>query len=121
MTLLIAGYILWHVQAEVGGVVTVLMLGSPGHLDVNDVVGEIEAIPGVQNLHHVHLWMMQEHDTALEAHLVISQGHWGQGDMIKEQAKEVLKDQFGITHSTLELECARHACPSAQRIGHATT
>ncbi|MCF6232955.1 MAG: cation diffusion facilitator family transporter [Rhodobacteraceae bacterium] len=118
VTLMIAGYILWHVKAEIGGVVTVLMLGSPAHLDVDDVAQEIEAIEGVDGVHHIHLWMMQEHDTSLEAHLVIGEGHWARGDQIKDQVKSVLAERFSISHSTLELECARHACTEPQKIGH---
>jgi len=118
VTLMIAGYILWHVKAEIGGVVRVLMLGSPSHLDIEAVANAIEAIDGVDSLHHIHLWAMQEHDAALEAHLVIAPGNWQQGDAIKAAVKDMLGDQFTIRHSTLELECSRHACPEPTRIGH---
>ena len=120
VTLLIAGYILWHVKAEIGGVVSVLMLGSPPHLDLDDVVQGIEAIDGVEDVHHIHLWMMQEHDTSLEAHLVIGEGHWPRGDQIKGQVKSILAARFSISHSTLELECSRHACTKPAKIGHLT-
>jgi len=118
VTLMIAGYILWHVQTEISGVVRVLMLGSPPGLDIEEVAGAIEAEGGVEGLHHIHLWAMQEHDAALEAHLVIKAGSWGQADQIKAAVKQALKEQFGIAHSTLELECSAHACKEARRIGH---
>jgi cobalt-zinc-cadmium efflux system protein len=118
VTLMIAGYILWHVWAEIGGVVRVLMLGSPSHLDIEDVASAIEEIDGVDGMHHIHLWAMQEHDSALEAHLVIAQGSWGQADQIKSAVKAILADRFSIHHSTLELECSHHACAAPLRIGH---
>lgn len=118
VTLMIAAYILWHVWAEIGGVVRVLMLGSPAHLQVEDVAGAVEAMDGVDNLHHIHLWAMQEHTAALEAHLVISPGNWAQADRIKAAVKVVLADRFEIQHSTLELECSRHVCVQPARIGH---
>ncbi len=118
VTLMIAGYILWHVKAEISGVVRVLMLGSPQGLEIEQVAGAVEAVDGVEGLHHIHLWAMQEHDAALEAHLVIKAGDWGQADAIKGAVKQVLKDRFGIAHSTLELECSAHACKEAKRIGH---
>lgn len=118
VTLMIAGYILWHVKAEIGGVVSVLMLSSPANLDLDEVADGIEAIEGVDSVHHIHLWMMQEHDTSFEAHLVISEGHWQHGDQIKDLVKSLLAERFSINHSTLELECSRHACAEPQKIGH---
>ena len=118
VTLMIAGYILWHVRAEIGGVIRVLMLGAPAHLDIKEVASLVEGVDGVDGIHHIHLWAMQEHDAALEAHLVIAPGHWAQADQIKATVKAMLGDRFGIAHSTLELECSVHACEGAARIGH---
>lgn len=118
VTLMIAAYILWHVWAEIGGVIRVLMLGSPPHLDTEVVASAIETVEGVDSLHHIHLWTMQEHDAALDAHLVVAAGSWGQADRIKAAVKALLGERFGIRHSTLEMECARHACSGAARIGH---
>ncbi len=118
VTLMIAAYILWHVWAEIGGVVRVLMLGSPPHLNTEEIAGAIEALDGVDSLHHIHLWAMQENDAALDAHLVIVKGDWARADEIKAAAKAVLSDKFAVAHSTLELECANHACAEPVRIGH---
>ncbi|WP_121062061.1 cation diffusion facilitator family transporter [Chachezhania antarctica] len=118
VTLMISAYILWHVQMEIGGAIRVLMLGTPGHLDFNEVVGAVRAVPGVTDVHHVHLWQMQENDSALDAHVIIDEGAWGQADGIKAAIKDVLKGKFDIGHSTLELECAHHACDDPQLIGH---
>jgi len=117
VTLIIAGYILWHVQAEIGGVIRVLMLGSPPQLQVETVARAIEDIDEVQGVHHIHLWAMQEHAAALDAHLVIAPGAWGHADQIKQSVKARLNADFGILHSTLELECSIHACHGAARIG----
>lgn len=118
VTLLIAGYILWHVRAEIGGVIRVLMLGRPEGMQTETVAGAIEAVRDVENVHHLHLWAMQEHEPALDAHLVIASGAWDQADRIKAEVKVMLEDRFGIRHTMLELECARHACDRPERIGH---
>lgn len=118
VTLMIAGYILWHVKSEFGAVVRVLMLGSPAHLNTEDVLVAVEAVDGVDSIHHVHLWAMQERSAAIEAHLVIGEGHWANADDIKAAVKAMLNDQFNITHSTLEMECSRHVCVDSVRIGH---
>lgn len=118
VTLLIAGYILWQSFAEIGPVIRVLMLGSPPDVDCAAVVKAVRAVAGISDVHHVHLWRVQEHETALDAHVVIESGCWAEADKIKAAVKVVLAQEFGITHSTLELECAKHACADAPEIGH---
>ena len=117
VTLMIAGYILWMSYNEIGNVIRILMLGAPPEVSAAQVIETIEAIDGVQSVHHLHLWQMQEHEAALDAHLVIDPGRWGDADAIKQAAKARLKQEFGLGHTTLELECAKHACVGAGAIG----
>lgn len=118
MTLLIAGYILWQSIGEIGGSVRILMLGSPPDLDTAAVLDSMRAVAGVANVHHLHLWQMQEHETALDAHVVLQKGRWSEADHLKDTIKAVLHDKFGISHITLELECHRHTCKAPLDIGH---
>ena len=118
VTLLIAGYILWQSFSEIPAVIRVLMLGSPEGMDTDTVLKKMNTIEGVASIHHVHLWQMQEHETALEAHIVISKGKWNDADHVKGAVREMLKNEFAISHSTLEMECSIHACPTPQTIGH---
>jgi cobalt-zinc-cadmium efflux system protein len=60
---------------------------------------------------------MDEHHAALDAHVVIEEGRWNDADAIKERIKSVLSDRFDIEHTTLELECARHACGDPSEFG----
>lgn len=118
ITLLIAGYILWMAWSEIGGVIRILMLGSPPQLAPENVLQTAEAVDGVEALHHAHLWMMDEHQAALQAHMVIEPGAWGDADSIKQTVKTLLEDRHGLTHITLEMECAAHVCHGVKRIGH---
>ena len=92
------------------------MLGSPPDLDNSAVVAAIRNVEGVHDVHHVHLWQMQENQAALDCHVVISDGASGEG--VKTALKARLADEFGIQHSTLELEDLEHAHESAQLYGH---
>jgi cobalt-zinc-cadmium efflux system protein len=118
VTLLIAGYILWLSFSEIGAVIHILMLGSPPELDALELINKIKSIEGVADIHHVHLWQMQEHENAVDAHLAIAAGHWNNADAIKLQAKELLDKEFAISHSTFEIECSNHACDTPVVIGH---
>lgn len=106
MTLLIAGYVLYHGLHEIPKVIHLLMEGTPEGVKIKDVILGMETQSGVQNVHHVHIWQLDEQRNALEAHVVIDeQGHM---DEIKRDLKQLLKDRFSIDHSTLEFE--HHNC-----------
>ena len=117
VTLLIAGYILWQSFAEIRGVIRILMLGSPPDLETSKVLAHLQGIEGVADVHHAHLWQMDEHAAALDTHLVVEKGAWGRADAIKAAVKAALSDKFGIRHTTIEMECAAHACVGAGPYG----
>ncbi|MEY8118418.1 cation diffusion facilitator family transporter [Falsihalocynthiibacter sp. BN13B15] len=118
ITLVIAGYILWQSVTEIGGAVRILMLGSPPDLDTRAILKAIRAVSGVEDVHHLHLWQMQEHESAVDAHIVIKAGVWTEADRVKLAVKDALRDGFGLSHITLELECHVHACKDLQEVGH---
>ena len=102
ITLVIAAYILWHGLDQMRDVIHLLMEGSPAHLDRKDIIGKMEKIQGVKNVHHVHIWQVNENKIALEAHVVLED--ISQMDSVKTGLKHLLHDTYGISHSTLEFE-----------------
>lgn len=118
VTLGIAIYILWMAWGEIGGVVRILMLGVPPEMLPEDVLRSAETVEGVAGLHHAHLWQLDEHRSALQAHLVVQGGAWAQADRIKSEVKARLQADHGLEQVTLELECTQHQCKGPQRIGH---
>jgi cobalt-zinc-cadmium efflux system protein len=115
-TLLIAGYILWQSAAEMPGVVRILMLGSPPETDTRAVIDTMTGTPGCASVHHVHLWMMGEHEPALDAHVVLEPG----ADPVHTRAtiKARLAEAHHVHHSTLEIEHPADQCEDARAIGH---
>ncbi|MER3353352.1 MAG: cation diffusion facilitator family transporter [Hoeflea sp. D1-CHI-28] len=118
VTLGIASYILYLGFAEIGGPVRTLMLGAPPGIDGEALIETLCAIDGVAEVHHVHLWQMQEHEAALDTHVVLTADAWGRIEEIKAKVKQVLKQRFGIAHSTLEFEHADWAHENARLFGH---
>lgn len=117
VTVMIAGYILWQSVIEIGPVIRILMLGSPPQTETRAVLNAVRTTGGVKGVHHAHFWQMDEHRDALTAHVVIEEGRWSEADGIKSRIKTTLADRFGIEHTTLELECARHACVDPAEFG----
>lgn len=118
VTLGIAGYVLFLSLREIGGPIRMLMLGSPPGIDPYAVLDCVRAVPGVEDAHHAHFWQMQEHEASLDTHVVIENAAWPRQQKIKEDIKHMLQEQFGITHSTLELERADDAHRDAAPFGH---
>jgi cobalt-zinc-cadmium efflux system protein len=118
VTIMISIYILWHVKSEIGDTIRVLMLGAPPDLDPEEVATAIEATQGVREVHHVHLWSMQEQQPALTAHLVIDKDAWPRAEDIRSNVRQNLMDRFAIGHATLEVEQFESACIGSSRFGH---
>lgn len=118
ITIGIALYILYLAFTEIGGPIRTLMLGSPPDIDNETVVQAMRGVDGVADVHHVHLWQMQEHEAALDCHVVLTADGWGQIEKVKATIKDRLKDDFSIGHSSLEFEHEDRAHENADLYGH---
>ncbi|MCK7544790.1 cation diffusion facilitator family transporter [Marinobacter bryozoorum] len=118
ITIGIAGYILYLGLTEIGGTIRTLMLASPTNIDTDAVIQTLLDIEGVIDLHHVHFWQMGEHDSSLEAHVVVEDSLWDQLENTKYRIKRVLEQEFDINHSTLEFEHPDHTHKGARIYGH---
>ena len=87
----------------------VVLEGVPPEIDVTAVREALAATPGVEAVHHLHVWSITSSSAALSAHVVLT------GPLTlhaaQERAQEMkaeLAARFGIAHATIEVEC--HAC-----------
>jgi cobalt-zinc-cadmium efflux system protein len=116
VTLLISCYILWHAFVGIGPVIRILMLGAPPEPHAHDVLAAMEADEHVDEVHHLHLWQMDETETALEAHVVVTTE--AERDPVRHRLRAMLAERFGIGHATVEMETEATRCPQASTIGH---
>ncbi len=80
--------------------------GVPERIDLAAVAASLRSQPGVTEVHDLHVWAMSTTGYALTAHLVMPAGH--PGDSALEAIAAVLRRDFSITHSTLQIELASH-------------
>ncbi|WP_116132374.1 cation diffusion facilitator family transporter [Tropicimonas sp. IMCC34043] len=116
VTLGISVYILWHTLRELRPVIRILMLARPDGLAVEEVLEAMEAVPGVADVHHLHLWQMGEYENSLEAHVVLAQS--ADPVAVKSALKALLGARFDLSHTSLEFEGPRDQCRDAPRVGH---
>ena len=102
LTLIIAAYVLYQASTMLPKTIYILMEGTPDDITISDVINKMESITEVSNVHHVHVWQLDEHRNALEAHVVITD--YNIIEKVKVELKAILQQQFYIGHSTLEFE-----------------
>jgi cobalt-zinc-cadmium efflux system protein len=96
----------WSIVAET---VHILTEGTPRGIDLQEVAAYIQSFPGVENVHHLHIWGLSSRVRALSAHIVLQDQLISAGNTISSQIEQELEYRFGINHPTLHLEC--QACP----------
>ena len=87
--------------------------GVPAHIDLAAVRSQLEALPGVDRVHDLHVWATGTSDVVLTAHLVMPEGH--PDDAFFMAATHALRDRFRIGHVTLQVvrEPVMAACDAA--------
>ena len=84
----------------------------PEGIEADQVRAFLAAIPGVTEVHDLHVWGMSTTDTALTAHLVMPEGHPGDAMVLSISAR--LHDEFNIGHATIQIETdVSNACALA--------
>jgi cobalt-zinc-cadmium efflux system protein len=76
----------------------------PEGVDAGAVRSHLLALPGVTGLHDLHIWGMSTTETALTCHLVMPGGH--PGDATLTGVAQQLQHDFGIHHTTIQIELA---------------
>ena len=104
LTFLIAGFVFWQGLIMLPRTIHLLMEGSPENLSREEIKLSAINISGVEDMHHLHIWHLDEHRVALEGHVVVNVTEWKEVEAIKEQLKQMLKNKFNITHSAIEFE-----------------
>ncbi len=82
----------------------------PKGIDPGDVIEKLQALPGVESAHHLHIWALSTTENALTVHLVKPDS--GNDDQIIEQATHMLSHDFNIQHVTIQWERAVAGCPT---------
>jgi cobalt-zinc-cadmium efflux system protein len=101
VSLVIAGLIAvgsWRLLKEP---IDVLMEAAPAGIDVEEVAAAMAEHADVVEIHDLHVWTVTSDFPALAAHLVVRQG--ADRDRVRTRVEVVLRERFGIRHTTLQL------------------
>jgi cobalt-zinc-cadmium efflux system protein len=104
LTLAVSAVILWGAWDLLRQSLGLALQAVPAGIATGEVRELLSGLPGVAEVHDLHIWAMSTSENALTAHLVMPAGH--PGDAFLHSACGTLEERFGIHHATLQIEVA---------------
>lgn len=105
VSVLIGALILWNAWGILRQAIHILLESTPESIDIDIMVNDITKVEGVQGVHDLHVWSINESLRALSAHIVTDDISISAGTPIQNSINEVLAHKYNIHHATLQLEC----------------
>ncbi len=103
ITLVFTVTILYHSWKVIKTTLSVLMESTPEGIDPEKIAQTLREIPGVKEVHDLHIWSVSSHKIALSAHIVAESA-----PKILDTAHRVLEEKHGIRHMTIQVEDPSH-------------
>ena len=108
LTLLISIYLIYMSWEILLKSIRILMLFAPEHIKIDDVVNEVLKIEEIKNMHHVHIWQLNDQGSHLEAHIEFTEDiKLSEFDVICEKIEIALLEKFEINHCNFQPEFIR--------------
>jgi cobalt-zinc-cadmium efflux system protein len=105
LTILIALYLIYISFDLVKKSTQFLMLFTPDHINIKEIVREVHQIQGVGKLHHIHVWYLNEDELHLEAHLDCEKDiTMSEFNLLLADIEALLLEKFGINHVNIQPE-----------------
>ena len=105
ITVAVGVYIIYHTWGVVRQTVDILMQTTPRHIDIQEIRQSVEALSQVEDIHHLHVWQMDDEHIHLEAHLNMCKDiSLSEAQTVRHNVESILREKFGINHITLQIE-----------------
>jgi cobalt-zinc-cadmium efflux system protein len=108
LSMAIAAMIIWSSVTIVRETLNILLEGTPRALQLGDIRSAIGEVPGVLDVHDLHVWSLGSASHALASHVLIPEMPLSECTSILDAINCALRDRFRITHSTIQFEI--HGC-----------
>ncbi|HOC53361.1 MAG TPA: cation diffusion facilitator family transporter [Caldisericia bacterium] len=85
--------------------IKILMEQTPKGIDLDKLKNDVEKIEGISNLHHIHIWQIDEKNYLFEGHIKLKNDvPVSKADCIRKSVEDLLNNEFNISHSTIQIE-----------------
>jgi cobalt-zinc-cadmium efflux system protein len=85
----------------------VILEATPKDVDVLEMITTLKQIPGVLDVHDVHVWSITPELRAMNGHVLIPDMSTSEGENIRGQIEKVVREKYHIGHTTLQMECQK--------------
>jgi len=105
ITIFIAIYLILTSFNLIQEAIAILMQSSPKSVDIHDIESLAEHYPELKNIHHIHLWQLDDSNLILDAHLDFNEDlSISESAKFKQKLEKELLQKFSISHVTLQAE-----------------
>lgn len=104
LTFIIGVYIIKETLAIISETVEILMQAVPRGIDLKKIKEEIESLDEVKDLHHVHIWRLNDTNIHFEGHINLKENLTATEIVPLYSRIEEILGNYGITHSTIQIE-----------------
>jgi cobalt-zinc-cadmium efflux system protein len=112
LSILIGGLIIWTAADVTRESLNILLEGMPAGMELAAVKDAMRGVPGVIDVHHVHVWSLGSRAHALSCHAVIADMPPSESEKILFGIRHVLEHDFHIHHTTVQFE--HRPCPATE-------
>ncbi|MDK2908534.1 MAG: cobalt-zinc-cadmium efflux system protein [Bacteroidales bacterium] len=105
ITVFISIYIVREAFIILKNSISILLMSAPPGIKISDIEERLKEVEGISDIHHVHIWRLDDNTIHFEAHMRASENiSLKEADEIRKKAENILVDTFGIAHVTLQIE-----------------
>ena len=116
ITVIVGVFIIYHTWGVLKQSLDILMQATPNNVNINAIKEEVEKLEEVQDIHHVHVWNLDDSQTHLEAHIHLKNNIDMKKMMeVKKEIEQLLK-HHNIQHITLQIEY--QTCKDSKELIH---
>lgn len=110
ISLAVGGLITWSALRICLDTLHILLEGTPKGLDLSALRADLEAAPGIIEVHDLHVWALSAQELALSCHVVLGEAlSASQGEHLVRDLEDRVCARFGIGHTTIQVETC-HPC-----------
>jgi len=127
LSIVISAMVLWSSVSIVRESLNILLEGAPSGMELTAIVSELRAVPGVLDVHDLHIWSIGSDTHALSSHITIADIPPSASNAILDDLRQMLASRHHIHHTTIQFESAdcdmAHGCilPVPHEHGHGSS
>jgi len=92
--------------------INILMEGTPGHIDLAGLRQSLLAVPGVMDVHDIHVWTITSGLDAMSGHVTIDED--APAETVLTEVTRILNDDFSLHHTTIQVEQVECKAPGGE-------